>query len=130
MQTSLINPNQLRHYGVQVQDNPTSHLPLSIVTEDNEFSMNLTMAGTIIFAETHTPSDHELSTCQHIELTSSHSWDPNNVRFPHPKISLEEMMANTRYIGSTHTTFNTSRSQEDHDIGNVTNHTVFDLDVI
>ena len=130
MQTSLINPNQLRHYGVQVQDNPTSHLPLSIVTEDYDFSMNLTMAGTIVYAETHTPSDHELTTCKHIELTSSHSWDPNNVHFPHPKISLEEMMDDKRHIGSIHTTFDVSRSQGDHDIDNANTHTIFDLNTI
>ena len=70
-----------------MQDNPTSHLPLSIVTEDYDFSMNLTMAGTIVYVETHTPSDHELSTCQHIELTLSHSMNPHNIRFPHPKIT-------------------------------------------
>ena len=67
MQLSLINPNQSRYYGVQVQDNPMSNLPLSIVTEDNDFSMDLTedndfsmdltMAGSIVYPETHTPTD-------------------------------------------------------------------------
>ena len=127
---SLINPNQLRHYKIQVQNNPTSHLPLSIVTEGHDFGMNLNMAGTIIFAKTYASSDDELSTCQQIELTSSHSWDPNNVFFPHPKISLEEMMADKRYISSINTTFNASRSQVDHDIDNVNDHTIFDLDAI
>ena len=28
---SLINPNQLRHHGIQVQDNPSSNYPLSII---------------------------------------------------------------------------------------------------
>ena len=60
METTLVNPNQLRHYGTQVQDNPTSELPLSIITEDNEFSMDLTMAGTIVCADTFTPSEYEL----------------------------------------------------------------------
>ena len=33
----LVNPNQLRHYGNQVQDNLMSESPLSIITEDGEF---------------------------------------------------------------------------------------------
>ena len=32
---SLINPNQLRHHGTKVQDNPMSDRALSIITEDN-----------------------------------------------------------------------------------------------
>jgi hypothetical protein len=105
-------------------------LPLSIVTEDHDFSMNLTMTGTIVFVETHTPSNHRLSTCKHIELTSSNSWDPNNVCFLHSKISLEEMMADECYISSTHRTFDAWRSQGDHDINNVNDRTIFDLDAI
>ena len=31
MDDSLINPNQLRHYGVNVQDDPISNRPLSII---------------------------------------------------------------------------------------------------
>ena len=130
MKTTLINPNQLRHYGVQVQDNPMSHLPLSIVTEDNEFSMNLSMAGTIVFAETHTPTDHELETCPHIELTSPQPWDPFNVRFPHPTITLEEMMDDKRHVSSTTTTFDPFNSQSDYDLNDIQNHTIFDLDAI
>ena len=50
---TLVNPNQLRHFGVDVQDNPMSSRPLSIITEDNEFCMELAIEGTIVFAETH-----------------------------------------------------------------------------
>ena len=39
MQDTLINPNQLRHFGTNVQDNPVSNYPLSIITADHEFSM-------------------------------------------------------------------------------------------
>ena len=53
MNCTLINPNQLRHFGTKVQDNPVSDLPLFIMTENNEFSMELDMSGTIIYADTH-----------------------------------------------------------------------------
>jgi hypothetical protein len=48
MHHTLVNPNQLQHYGILVQDNPMSADPLSIITEDHEFSMELSMAGTIV----------------------------------------------------------------------------------
>ena len=37
--------------------------------------------GTIIYCNTHAPSDHELSTLPHIPLSSSATWDPHNVVF-------------------------------------------------
>ena len=37
MDISIVNPNQLRHYGAKVQDNLMPADPLSIITEDNAF---------------------------------------------------------------------------------------------
>ena len=51
---TLVNPNQLRHCGTQVQDNLMSENPLSIITEDLYLSIDLSMKGTIVFANTHT----------------------------------------------------------------------------
>ena len=92
MDDTLINPNQLRHHGVKVQDDPTSSYPLSIVTEDNEFCMELTMDGTIVHVQTFTPSDNDLKNCPHIELTSQHQWDPKRVTFPKCTHTLGEML--------------------------------------
>jgi hypothetical protein len=100
MDTTLINPNQLRHYGTQVQDNPSSRLPLSIITEDHEFCMELMMRGTIIYANTHTPSDKELNECPHIILSSQHPWDPYNVTFPRSNMSLEDVMIDARQVSA------------------------------
>ena len=41
MKHTLINPNQLRHFGVKVQDNPMSVEPLHIMTEDSSFNLEL-----------------------------------------------------------------------------------------
>ena len=41
MDHTLINPNQMRHYGIQVQDSPTSDEPLYIMSENNDFNMEL-----------------------------------------------------------------------------------------
>jgi hypothetical protein len=61
MTHSLLNPNQLCHYGTRVQDDPTSPYPLSIVTEDNDFCMfdteeedgilRYTIVSTLIFEQ-------------------------------------------------------------------------------
>ena len=38
--------------------------------------------GTIIYCNTHAPSDHELSSLPHITFSSSATWDPHNIVFP------------------------------------------------
>ena len=87
---TLINPNQLQQYGVTVQDNPVSHKSLYIMTEDNTFSMELKMKGTIIIANTLTTSTEELYECPHIILSSPHQWDPQNVTFHSNSIPFED----------------------------------------
>jgi hypothetical protein len=48
MEHTLVNPNQLRAYGVTVQDNPFSTSPTFISTEGHEFTMPLNSKGTIL----------------------------------------------------------------------------------
>ena len=100
MDHTLINPNQLRHFGTQVQDNPMADQPLSIITEDNEFCMEMAMAGTICSVDTFAPSERELQTCPHIILSSHHPWDPHNVTFPKSNRTLDEMVGGMRYVSS------------------------------
>ena len=51
---TLVNPNQLRNYGTQVQYNQMSKIPLYIITEDGEFRMDIAIEATTVFANTHT----------------------------------------------------------------------------
>ena len=87
---SLVNPNQLRNYGITVQDNPFADIQTHIATEDESVFIPLQSEGTTIFMETRTPSDLELQTCPHITLTSSSPWDPRAVSFPQPTRLVEE----------------------------------------
>ena len=57
---TLVNPNQLRYHGTIVQDNPMSRDLISLMTEDEDFCMELSMMGTIVYANTFTPSDNNL----------------------------------------------------------------------
>ena len=120
MDTTLVNPNQLRHYGTQVQDNPMSQLPLSIITEDSEFCMELMMNGTIIYADTHTPSDKELNECPHILLTSAHPWVPHTVSFPRTRMLLEDVINDGHTVSATRSQMHFDEVHVGHDI-------IFDL---
>ncbi len=57
----LINSNQLRHYGVIVQDNPACDKPIYIMMEYNYSSIEMHMEGTITMARTLTPSEQNLN---------------------------------------------------------------------
>ena len=77
---TLVNPNQLRAYGVSVQDNPFDTKPLSITTDDA--SVELYSEGMIICGDTRTPTESKLGQLPWLILTSPHDWDPHNVCFP------------------------------------------------
>ena len=90
MDHSLINPNQLRHYGIQVQDNPYDRVQMHLATEAGEFYFPLQSQGTTIFLDTRTPTERELHECPHVQMTSKSPWDPHAVRFPDLPRSEEE----------------------------------------
>ena len=97
---TLVNPNQLRHYGITVQDNPACDKPLYFMTEDSEFSMELKRKGTIIYSDTFTPSAKELNDNPKIIMSSPHPWDPTKVTFNNNARSLEEEISEARGINS------------------------------
>jgi hypothetical protein len=74
---SLLNPNQLRHFGHTYQDNPYSTAPLGITTDD--LFLPLHSSGTKIQFATRCPTDVEIRTLPSIELTSDHDWRPDTV---------------------------------------------------
>ena len=70
LQQTLVNPNQLRVYVTTVQDNPFASSPL-IFDPPTGPVIPLTTMGTIIYCNTRTLSDHELSSLPHTTLLSS-----------------------------------------------------------
>ena len=87
---TLVNPNQLQHFSVIVQDNPYSSSPLYIESTDCDFVLPLIVEGTNILEHTRTPTGEELATCRHIVLSSQHEWNPHRVQFPKAIQSVEE----------------------------------------
>ena len=77
---SLINPNQLRHNGVDFWDNPyDNERDLCIDTGDG-LIIPLQFKGTKLITNTRVPTPSELSHCQHIHMTSRTPWEPQVVQ--------------------------------------------------
>ena len=79
---SLLNPNQLRHHGVVVQDNPYDTQSLYLSSQDDEITIPMHSNGTIIYFASQTPTDFELSHCHHVNLSSNAPWNPRDMQFP------------------------------------------------
>jgi hypothetical protein len=99
MDHTLVNHNQMRLFGIMVQDNPVCESLLYIMTEDSDFVLPLQMKGTDIMANTRTPIAQELHDCTHIVLSSQHPWDPHCVRFPETSCTVQEKIEMQRSIG-------------------------------
>ena len=81
---SLLNPNQVRHYGVRVYDNPYEIDPdrtMGIHLDDG-LHFPFVTNGSTVFMETHYPSDDELQDNPHIVLTLDSPWDPHQLEMP------------------------------------------------
>jgi len=90
MEHTLVNPNQMRLFGITVQDNPVCESPLYLTTEDGDFVLPSQMKGTNVMANTRTPTAQELHDCTHIILLSKHHWDPHRVKFPESSRTVQE----------------------------------------
>ncbi len=78
MTMSLINPNQMRHYGVTVSDDPTDGTrAFGISTDDVHIPFK--MDGTTVYFETRVPTQYELENCKTIQVTDDTVWDPSSV---------------------------------------------------
>jgi hypothetical protein len=78
MDHSLINPNQIREYGIPVLNNPFSQSQFGIDCSDDFIPFNTT--GTIVYFESRVPTDWETRNLPIIMLTGE-DWDPVNVGF-------------------------------------------------
>ena len=95
---TLVNPNQMRAYGIDVQDNPFSDLLLSITTGDHTIPLHT--QGTTIFCYTQSATMHELQNLLQIELTSHQSWEPHKVQFLTVKHPLAMALSMTNHLCS------------------------------
>ena len=81
---SLINPNQVRHYGINFWENPyDKERGLRIELEDSIDVILRTKVTKVLF-DTKSLSDAELRDCLQLQITSRNEWNPATV-------SLNEM---------------------------------------
>jgi hypothetical protein len=73
---SLINPNQIREYGIPVYDNPYAKTHFGINANETFIPFNTT--GTIVHFETRVSTDWEMRNLPILMLTGE-EWDPVNV---------------------------------------------------
>ena len=84
LQTSLINPNQLRDFGVTINDCPkqfnsqSSH-SMSIPRDGGALDIPLHLEGIISYFAVRKPTTHELQHCERLQCTSANPWDPNSM---------------------------------------------------
>ncbi|GFH55424.1 hypothetical protein CTEN210_11900 [Chaetoceros tenuissimus] len=89
MEKSLINPNQCRHYGVSLCDDPTDpHRPLAIRKE--RFSIPIQMFNSSCGFESRRPTIKELESCPRVTLSDTHSWNPETVSFQISSLKEEQ----------------------------------------
>ncbi|GFH48949.1 hypothetical protein CTEN210_05425 [Chaetoceros tenuissimus] len=89
MEKSLINPNQCRHYGVSLCDDPTNpHRPLAIRKE--RFSIPMQMFNSSCGIESRRPTMEELESCPRVTLSDTHSWNPETVSFQISSLKEEQ----------------------------------------
>ena len=81
MDHSLINPNQIRDYGIPLWDNAydkSRNGELSIEL-DESLTVRMRTQGTKILFESRSPTKLEMQECQQIQLTSKKEWNPKEV---------------------------------------------------
>jgi hypothetical protein len=78
---TLICPNQLRSFGIVVDDTPKQFSPKSthsIEVPGDNLTIPLEMNGVVSYFSSHKPSEDELENCRRITLSSDIPWDPND----------------------------------------------------
>lgn len=76
---SLINPNQIRSFGIPVSDDPFDHQREFGIDYDEDCFIPFSTEGCTVYFDSYVPSDEQLETCRLIELTDSREWDPASV---------------------------------------------------
>ena len=85
MNHTLLNPNQMRNFGIEVFDNPYDLDPartMGIRIPDSNETIPFQSQGSTIFFTSRYPSNHEMDTYPHIVVTCDQPWDPQRLIMP------------------------------------------------
>ena len=87
---SLINPNQIRSYGIPLWDNPFDDRQPTQIEVQPDLKIPLTPQGTKLLFKTRVPTSQELADCEHIDMTSPKEWNPSTIQ-----MSLHEVQSHS-----------------------------------
>ena len=105
---SLINPNQIRHAGLDFLDNPMRDNELYFEA-DKDVKIPLRYKGTKYLFASRVPTEKEMRECIHFHITSDQEWDPASVDLSKCKISsLTSTNARNIYMVQTESILTTS----------------------
>ena len=66
---TLVNPNQMHHHHIDVQENPCMQNPMGITCPEENATIPIYMSGTIFCDSTSSPTQKQLEDCTWIVLT-------------------------------------------------------------
>ena len=98
MDRSLLNPNQCRHFGIQICDDPTDPARALGISVSDQYFVQMRMNGSTCGFISRCPTTQELETCQSFSLSDDASWDPHHIVFDPGKgtrYNISSMTANT-----------------------------------
>ena len=82
MEHTLLSSNQVRANDVDLWDNPCDQYhDLAIYNQSSDHPVPLHLDGIVSFTETRAPTDEEIRTLPHVELTSSVEWKPSKATY-------------------------------------------------
>jgi hypothetical protein len=84
LKNTLLTPNQMRDYGIEVDDAPRQYVAgsqHSLYVPDSNLRIPLQLRGIFSFLESRKPTQQEMDECEHIVLTSDAPWEPCSVEF-------------------------------------------------
>lgn len=100
MDKTLVNPNQLRSYGIETCDDPIDpyrHLGIWI---SSDIFIPMQMYGSSCGLMSRRPTVEELNTCPRYIVSDPHHWDPSNVTFPSHVMEEEDFRPGYRTLAS------------------------------
>ena len=103
---SLINPQQIRSFGIPLCDDPWDPTRTLGMDTGNVFVPFETLGSTVLFV-THTPTDWELNNLAVIELTAPH-WNPSQLDMPATLSDEEREIRSIRSLQATPTNVSTN----------------------
>jgi hypothetical protein len=82
MDHTLLNPNQMRNYQIDVFDNAWDRTNPLIIDTQADLQIPMKTKGTVIYFTTWAPTRSEIDEYPHIQLSSATEWNPSTFRFP------------------------------------------------